>query len=83
MGRLSFKGKIKMFSLIIFVVVLPDGWFIFGSNKLKIFRDRKTWGRARKYCQWIGGDLVSINSGDKHEFVTQLLDRFITNATKG
>lgn len=63
--------------------VLPDGWFIFGSKKLKVFPERKTWGQARKYCQTIGGDLALIYSRGKNELIAHLLERFITNATKG
>jgi len=79
----SYRKNKKNKMVTLFLLALPDAWFTFGSKKLKFFHERKTWGRARKHCQSIGGELVSINSEDKNEFITHLIDRLITNATTG
>ena len=70
-------------SVSILSVALPDSWFMYGSHKLKIFPEKRTWESARTYCQSIGGDLVSISSEDKNEFITHLLGHYITNVTAG
>lgn len=60
---------------------LPNRWFIYDSKKLKIFTERMTWGRARKHCRAIGGELVSINSQEKNDFIALLRKQDIENAT--
>ncbi|RMX47974.1 hypothetical protein pdam_00005314, partial [Pocillopora damicornis] len=59
---------------------LPDGWLMFGSKRIKLFHERKTWGQAKKFCSSIGGELVSIIRAYENEIVANLIGQVNTSA---
>ncbi|XP_022783051.1 uncharacterized protein LOC111323875 [Stylophora pistillata] len=60
---------------------LPDGWLMVGSKRIKLFHGRKTWGQAKKFCNSIGGELVSITRAYENEFVANLVLQVDTSTT--
>lgn len=53
----------------------PEYWFAFRSTCIRVHKSpRKDFFNAQKICQAYQGDLISIDSIDKHSFVMKLLD---------
>ena len=63
-----------------YLLALPDGWLMFGSKRIKLFHERKTWGQAKKFCSSIGGELVSIIRAYENEIVANLIGQVNTSA---
>ena len=53
---------------------------MFGSKRIKLFHERKTWGQAKKFCSSIGGELVSIIRAYENEIVANLIGQVNTSA---
>lgn len=46
-----------------------EGAITFGGSQYRIFLADVKWGEAREMCQRLGGDLASLDSTDKREFL--------------
>ena len=51
-----------------------------GSKRIKLFHERKTWGQAKKFCNSIGGELVSIIRAYENDIVANLIGQVNTSA---
>ena len=54
------------------IVDLESGSRIYGDAFIKLFTEKKNWTDARKHCQSLGGDLLSITSSDKNDYVKEV-----------
>ena len=51
---------------------LGNGWRRYGDAAIKLFSEKKNWTDARKHCQSLGGDLLSITSSHENDFVNEV-----------
>ena len=63
-----------------YLSALPDGWLMVGSKRIKLFHERKTWGQAKKFCNSIDGELVSIIRAYENDIVANLIGQVDTSA---
>lgn len=52
--------------------LIPEQAKRYGANSYYVFDKRMPWFSARKYCEMLGGHLVTITSSDEQEFVQRL-----------
>ncbi|XP_023815533.1 CD209 antigen-like protein E [Oryzias latipes] len=50
----------------------PEGWRRFGCSCYFKSTEQKTWIDSRSFCQFVGFDLVVVNSKEEQEFVSTL-----------
>ncbi|XP_023815528.1 CD209 antigen-like protein E isoform X2 [Oryzias latipes] len=50
----------------------PEGWKRFGNSCYYKSTEQKTWTDSRSFCQFVGSDLVVVNSKEEQEFVSTL-----------
>ncbi|XP_036070132.1 C-type lectin domain family 17, member A-like [Oryzias melastigma] len=50
----------------------PETWMRFGLNCYYKSTEEKNWIDSRSFCQYVGADLVVINSKEEQEFVSKL-----------
>ncbi|XP_023816081.1 CD209 antigen-like protein A isoform X2 [Oryzias latipes] len=50
----------------------PEGWKRFGNSCYYKSTEEKTWIDSRSFCQFVGSDLVVVNSKEEQEFVSAL-----------
>ena len=53
----------------------PHGWTRFDNYCYLVSSSIKTWDQAQKYCKFLGGGLVKINSPEENEFVLNLVTK--------
>ncbi|XP_050100496.1 contactin isoform X1 [Anopheles aquasalis] len=57
----------------------PEYWTAFRNTCLRIYKSpRKSWYDAQKICQANQGDLVSIDTIEKHSFLVKLMDQDVS-----
>ncbi|XP_052867950.1 contactin [Anopheles cruzii] len=57
----------------------PEYWTAFRNTCLRIHKSpRKNWFDAQKICQANQGDLVSIDTIEKHSFIVKLMDQDVS-----
>ncbi len=60
------------FDLNMFIASFSGSQFFHGHH-YKFFSSYITWERAKKYCENVGGHLVTINSAEENDFVRELI----------
>ncbi|XP_058128095.1 contactin [Anopheles ziemanni] len=61
----------------------PEYWTAFRSTCLRVHKSpRKSWFNAQKICQAYQGDLVSVDTIEKHSFVVKLLDQDVSKQNR-
>ena len=54
-------------------VNIPDDAKVFNNHSYYIFDTSMTWAQAKKYCEDLGGHLVTITTNEEQEFIKQLI----------
>ncbi len=54
---------------------IPDEAVTFNGNKYYIFHDEMDWTKAKKFCEKLGGHLVTITSQKEQNFIDKVLNK--------
>uniref|UniRef100_A0A8W7PC28 Contactin n=1 Tax=Anopheles coluzzii TaxID=1518534 RepID=A0A8W7PC28_ANOCL len=61
----------------------PEHWAAFRGTCLRVHKSpRKSWYAAQKICQAYQGELISVDTIEKHSFVVRLLDRDVSKLNR-
>uniref|UniRef100_A0A182UGL9 Contactin n=1 Tax=Anopheles melas TaxID=34690 RepID=A0A182UGL9_9DIPT len=61
----------------------PEHWAAFRGTCLRVHKSpRKSWYSAQKICQAYQGELISVDTIEKHSFVVRLLDRDVSKLNR-